>query len=191
MLKARERMLNRPSFQNLMAQKARLNQRRMLAQKQKDDKELAAASKELEALELKYPELVGTRGNEASDRTAGINERHRKAALEDRKANQEADREARRRKAVLAAVAASGDVSRPATPPIKDLSARVKTVSKIIHDGGSRSVLVASAHLGFVIKHAYDFLSCFVHGPSMFSDTTRILTRLVVTPITRMSLMLR
>lgn len=177
MLKARERMLNRPTFQNLMAQKARLNQRRMLAQKQKDDKELAAASKEMEELERKYPELVGTRGNEASDRTAGINERHRKAALEDRKANQEAEREARRRKAVLAAVAASGDVSRPATPPIKDLSARVKTVSKIIHDGGSRSVLIASARFGFMIQLAYQLLSSLVCHQPMFAGTTRTWTR--------------
>lgn len=123
----------RPTFQSLMAQKARLNQRRLLAQKQRNEPEVAAATQELAELEAKYPELRQT------ERTTGVSEINRKAELENRRAQQEAEREARRRKAALAIAAASRDVGRLATPPVKDFSARVKTVSKI-SDGNSRSV---------------------------------------------------
>lgn len=136
-----------------MSQKARLNQRRVLAQNRRDEKEVAAATKELEELERKHPELLNTnRGIEASDRTAGVNERNRKAAVESRRAQEDADREARRKRTTLAAVAAAGDVSRPATPPIKDLSARVKTVPKIIHENNSRCVVCANTCREWVVS---------------------------------------
>jgi hypothetical protein len=51
---------------------------------------------------------------------------------------EEADHEARRRKAASAIVTVSRDIGRPATPPVKDFSARVKTISRI-SDGNSRS----------------------------------------------------
>lgn len=151
-----------------MAQKARLNQRRILAQKQRDEQELAAATKELEELERKFPELLDTsRGHEGSDRTAGVNERNRKAAVEDRKATEEAEREARRRKTAFAAV---GDMSRPATPQIKDLSARVKTVSKIIHDNGSRFVFAVSACFGLSSSAlTICFASFILHDPILYT----------------------
>lgn len=134
MVEARQRMMNnRPTFQSLVAQKARLNQRRLLAQNQRNEQEVAAATKELEQLEAKYPELHQT------ERPTGVSEINRKAELENRRAREEAEREARRRKAALMVAAASRDVGRPATPPVKDFSARVKTVSKI-SDGNSRSV---------------------------------------------------
>src|ERR1700733_2592617 len=134
MVEARQRMMNnRPTFQALMAQKARLNQRRLLAQKQRNEPEVAAAVKELEDLEARYPEL------RQAERTTGVSEINRKAELENRRAQEEADREARRRKAALAIATVSRDIGRPATPPVKDFSARVKTISKI-SDGNSRSV---------------------------------------------------
>ena len=134
MVEARQRMMNnRPTFQALMAQKARLNQRRLLAQKQRNEPELTAAVKELDDLEARYPEL------RQAERTTGVSEINRKAELENRRAREEADHEARRRKAALAIATISRDIGRPATPPVKDFSARVKTISKI-SDGNSRSV---------------------------------------------------
>src|ERR1700733_510348 len=133
MVEARQRMMNnRPTFQALMAQKARLNQRRLLAQKQRNEPEVAAAVKELEDLEARYPEL------RQAERTTGVSEINRKAELENRRAREEAGREARRRKAALATATVSCNIGRPGTPPVKDFSARVKTISETVH-GNSRS----------------------------------------------------
>ena len=120
---------NRPTFQALTAQKARLNQRQLLAQKQWNETEMAAAVKDLEA---RYPEL------RHAERTTGVSEINRKAELENRRAREEAGREARRRKAALAIATVSCNIGRPGTPPVKDFSARVKTISETVH-GNSRS----------------------------------------------------
>jgi|ERR1700733_12741600 len=123
MVDTRQRMMNnRPAFQALTAQKARLNQRRLLVQKQRNEPELAAVVNELEDLEVRYPEL------RQAERTTGASEINRKVQLENRRAREEADREARRRKAALAVATVSRDIGRPATPSVKDFSARVKTI---------------------------------------------------------------
>lgn len=131
MVSARERMNNKPAYPLLVAQKARLQQRRALATKQRDDVELAVATKALAELEAKYPELL-TSSSRENDHRSAEEEKQRQAAataaIELRKAE-----EARRRKA------RSSESSRPGTPPVKDLSARVKTMSKLT-DMGSRSV---------------------------------------------------
>lgn len=130
MISARQRINNKPAYPVLVAQKARLQQRRALATKQRDDVELATATKELAELEAKYPEL--TSSSRESDHRSVEEEKQRQAAanaaMELRKAE-----EARRRKA------RAGESSQPGTPPVRDLSARVKTMSKLT-EMGSRSV---------------------------------------------------
>lgn len=129
----------RPVLPELLAKKARLSQRRVLAQKQKDEEEVLSATRELAELEAQYPELAANRAPEAPDRTATILEKNRLVAMKERKQMEEAEREARRRKA-MGSAGGSSDVSRPGTPPVKDLSARVKTMSRLGQDTDSRFV---------------------------------------------------
>ncbi|KAF9517766.1 hypothetical protein BS47DRAFT_1389487 [Hydnum rufescens UP504] len=72
---------NRPSFQTLLAKKARLNQQRTLAQNRRDLAEVGQLTEELAKLEKAHPELLAHRTQEA-DRTAIVNERNRRANLE-------------------------------------------------------------------------------------------------------------
>lgn len=120
-----------------LAKKARLGQRRALAQKQKNEQELAQVGQEIADLEAQYPALRAAT-EVVSDRTSTIVEKNRLAALKERRENEEAERDARRRKALGAAAGGgSSDVSRPGTPTVKDLSARVKTVSRLGQDADS------------------------------------------------------
>ena len=83
MVEAQRTMVNnRPTFQALMAQEAHLNQRRLLAQKQRNEPEAAAAVKELEDFEARYPEL------RQAERTTGASEINRKVELENRRAQE-------------------------------------------------------------------------------------------------------
>lgn len=129
-----------------LAKKAHLGARRALAQKQKNEQELAQVGQELADLEAQYPALRAAT-EVVSDRTSTILEKNRLAALKERRENEEAERDARRRKALGAAAGGGGssDVSRPGTPPVKDLSARVKTVSRLGQDADSRYVSCVSS----------------------------------------------
>ncbi|KAF8318718.1 plus-3-domain-containing protein [Clavulina sp. PMI_390] len=131
MLSEKKRIRPTIPLHDLVLQRNTLYQRRRLAEHSNNREEVIAIDKEIAEFEAKHPETP--RGNEASDRTAVLNERNRKMAAEDRRAIDEAEREARKRKA--------GESSRPGTPPVKDLSARVKTMSKLLHDPNSRYVI--------------------------------------------------
>lgn len=129
MVAARQRMNNnRPTFTALMAQKARLLQRRTLAMKVRDEAELTAVAKELTEMELKYPEVFQSQSSFESGGTPTSSvkvEDGGKKAEEKRKALAEAEK---RRRAMLGAL---GRPMTPTTPVVRDLSARVKTESRI------------------------------------------------------------
>ena len=131
-------MINRKNALNPTAVQAqifntrvRLNQEKNLAIKRHDYKEAETIEKELEALNAAHPELRREKPKDTSvDLLAKVNERNRKANLEQvRKAEAEiATRKRQERKAIAAAAAAG-----LAPPAPFDVSARIKTVPKINH----------------------------------------------------------
>lgn len=142
MLKAKHEILdNRPSFQTLLSRKATLNQQLSLAQNRRDQEEIGRIEFELSELKHAHPELFSdfAKRGEMTDRTAIVNERNRKANLEAVRLQEEAERERRKKAALGASMVAGQNGSRSGSPFVKaDLSARVKTLPKLVHEMRSR-----------------------------------------------------
>ena len=142
MLKAKHEFSdNRPSFQALLSRKATLHQQLSLAQNRREQEEITRIETELSDLKHAHPELfadIAKRG-EMTDRTAIVNERNRKANLEVVRLQEEAERERRRKAALGASLVAGQTSSRSGSPFVKaDLSARVKTLPRLVHEMRSR-----------------------------------------------------
>ncbi|KAF8327164.1 uncharacterized protein EI90DRAFT_2975148 [Cantharellus anzutake] len=176
MLRAKNEVLdNRPSFQTLLARKATLNQQLTLAQNRRDQKEIGRIEGELAELSSD-----ATKRGEMADRTTIVNERDRKANLESIRNQEEAERERRRKAALGASMVASQNGSRSGSPFIKaDLSARVKTMPKLVHEMKSRANMVLVTVLMPVSSRAG---TPNVDGPTKDAKTTPFSSSIADTP---------
>ncbi|KIJ39208.1 hypothetical protein M422DRAFT_31105 [Sphaerobolus stellatus SS14] len=113
-----------------------LTQKKNLAVKRHDYKEAAAIDKELQELAAAHPDQRKEQAKDTqAELLARVNERNRKANLEQiRKAEAEATIRKRQERRAIAAAAAAG----LAPPAPSDVSARVPTVAKTHHQSLSR-----------------------------------------------------
>lgn len=122
---------NNASASQAFNRKVELTQKRHLAIKRQDYKEVAEIDKELESLVATQPSVSSRRerGDGQADLMAKVNERNRRANLEAvRKAEAElAARKRQERKALANAVATS-------TSSVPDVTARVRPISRLQYD---------------------------------------------------------
>lgn len=133
---ARKNAINPNNVTNSQAfnRRVELTQKRHLAAKRQDYKEVAEIDKELESLAALQPSVTGRkeRSNPQADLMAKVNERNRRANLEVvRKAEAELAARKRQERKALANVASTGTAS----PAPLEISARAK-VSKTHNDSG-------------------------------------------------------
>lgn len=162
---------NKPSLQTLLSKKTSLIQARTLAQKRHDYAEADKIKLELEQLEEAHADMIGSRPQQV-DRFGAVNERNRQANLDAVRANEEAEKERRKKAAVGAAAMNAGHIGGSPAPAVVDLSARVRTLPKIRHEVTSRLVVGFLPCLGFIYPfdhHLSDYFFCCLYQIGCFS----------------------
>lgn len=138
---------NNASASQAFNRKVELTQKRHLAIKRQDYKEVAEIDKELESLAATQSSVSSRRerGDAQADLMAKVNERNRRANLEAvRKAEAElAARKRQERKALANAVATS-------TSSALDVTAQVKSISRIQYDTACVSEFFICCFLSFI-----------------------------------------